>query len=200
MQKEAVDRSSPRPGGRSARVQKAVHRAVRELQADGGEGELTVPAVAARAGVTPSTIYRRWGTLSQLLSDVALEKLRPETAPVDTGSLKGDLTLWLEQYVEEMASAPGRAMIRDILRETLPGNASQCSAFTYGQIEQIHARALDRGELPPPAELLLERVIAPVMYRILFTPAPPTAEEAHRLLDEVLTYPLGQSNTDGHGQ
>jgi len=52
MQKEAVDRSSPRPGGRSARVQKAVHRAVRELQADGGEGELTVPAVAARAGVT----------------------------------------------------------------------------------------------------------------------------------------------------
>jgi hypothetical protein len=33
----------------------------------------------------------------------------------------------------------------------------------------------------------LERVIAPVMYRILFAPAPPTAEEAHRLLDEVLT-------------
>jgi hypothetical protein len=91
-------------------------------------------------------------------------------------------------------------MIRDILRETLPGNASQCSAFTYGQIETIHARALDRGELAPPAKLLLERVIAPVMYRILFTPAPPTAEEAHRLLDEVLTYPLGQSNTDGHGQ
>src|ERR1700758_2252983 len=77
MQKETVDRSSPRPGGRSARVQKAVHRAVRELQADGGKGELTVPAVAARAGVTPSTIYRRWGTLSRLLSDVALERLRP---------------------------------------------------------------------------------------------------------------------------
>src|ERR1700716_2212401 len=116
MQKEAVHRSSPRPGGRSARVQKAVHRAVRELQADGGEGELTVPAVAARAGVTPSTIYRRWGTLSQLLSDVALEKLRPETAPVDTGSLKGDLTLWLESDCEEMASRPGRGRSRGPLR------------------------------------------------------------------------------------
>src|ERR1700731_5243443 len=103
MQKEAVDRASPRPGGRSAGVQKAGHRAVRELHADGGEGELTVPAVAARAGVTPSTIYRRWGTLSQLLSDVALEKLRPETAPVDTGSLKGDLTLWLDPDVEGQA-------------------------------------------------------------------------------------------------
>src|SRR6201981_1442277 len=97
MQKEAVDRSSPRPGGGSAAGQKGVAGPVRELQADGGEGELTVPAVAARAGVTPSTIYRRWGTLSQLLSDVALEKLRPETAPGDTGSPQGDLTLWLVQ-------------------------------------------------------------------------------------------------------
>src|ERR1700760_1109633 len=134
MQKEAVDRSSSRPGGGGGGGEDGVHRAGCELQADGGEGELTVPAVAARAGVTPSTIYRRWGTLSQLLSDVALEQLRPERAPVDTGSLKGDLTLWLEQYVEEMASAPGRGMIRDILRETLPGNASQCSAFTHGQL------------------------------------------------------------------
>src|ERR1700741_373879 len=71
------------------------------------------PAVAARAGVTPSTIYRRWGTLSQLLSDVALEKLRPETAPVDTGSLKGDLTLWLEHDFEGRGSCPGGARIRD---------------------------------------------------------------------------------------
>nr|WP_242448965.1 helix-turn-helix domain-containing protein [Burkholderia metallica] len=27
---------------------------------------LTVPAIAARAGVTPSTIYRRWGKPRQL--------------------------------------------------------------------------------------------------------------------------------------
>jgi AcrR family transcriptional regulator len=186
MKKATADRTGPRPGGRSARVQAAVHRAVLELQADAGEAELTVPAIAVQAGVTPSTIYRRWGTLSQLLSDVALENLRPEKAPEDTGSLESDLTLWLEQYLEEMASAPGRAMIRDVLRETLPGNASQCSAFTYAQIEHIHARALERGETPPPAEVLLERVIAPLMYRILFTPTPPTAEEARRLLDEVL--------------
>lgn len=184
MQKVRV--SGLRPGGRSARVQTAVHRAVRQLQDDVNGGELTVPVVAARAGVKPSTIYRRWGTLSQLLSDVALEKLRPEGAPEDTGSLRGDLTLWLEQYVEEMASAPGRAMVRDLLRETLPGNATECSAFTYAQIERIHARALERGESPPPAALLLERVIAPIMYRILFASAPPTTEEARRLLDEVL--------------
>ncbi|MEC8919050.1 MAG: helix-turn-helix domain-containing protein, partial [Pseudomonadota bacterium] len=60
--KEAV-----RPGGRSARVQEAVHQAVRELQAVTPRDELTVPRIAERAGVTPSTIYRRWGNLSELV-------------------------------------------------------------------------------------------------------------------------------------
>lgn len=40
---------------------------------DGREG-LTVPAIAERAGVTPSTIYRRWGNLRELLSDVAVQR------------------------------------------------------------------------------------------------------------------------------
>ena len=48
-----------RPDGRSARVQAAVHQAASELLALHGRESLTVPAVAARARVTPSTIYRR---------------------------------------------------------------------------------------------------------------------------------------------
>ena len=99
----------------SARVQAAVHQAVRELQREQGRDGLTVPAAAARAGVTPSTIYRRWGDLSQLLADVAVEQLQPEQAPPDTGSFYGDLLAWLEQYFDEMSSVPGRAMLRDVL-------------------------------------------------------------------------------------
>src|SRR5450830_2127123 len=36
----------PRPGGRSARVQAAVHQAARELIAEAGRDALTVPAIA----------------------------------------------------------------------------------------------------------------------------------------------------------
>lgn len=32
--------------------------------------QLTIPAVAERAGVNPTTIYRRWGTLQALLAEV----------------------------------------------------------------------------------------------------------------------------------
>ncbi|PRD43030.1 TetR family transcriptional regulator [Phyllobacterium phragmitis] len=183
---EARQRGGARPGGRSARVQVAVHRAVRELQAKGEPGELTVPTVAAQAGVTPSTIYRRWGSLAQLLSDVAAEKLRPDSEPEDTGSLRGDLRTWLEQYVEEMSSQPGRAMVRDVLGGNQPENAALCSTYLRQQFESIQARALARGETPPSTDVLLDRIVAPMIYRILFTSSVPEVEYFWRLLDDVL--------------
>ena len=76
----SVPQAIPRPGGRSARVQAAVHQATIELMALHGRAVLTVPLIAARAGVTPSTIYRRWGDLADLLADVAVERMRPGTA------------------------------------------------------------------------------------------------------------------------
>src|SRR5580692_11267881 len=103
-----------RVGGRSARIQNAVHQAVKKLGASTGRDDLTVQQIAAEAGVTPSTIYRRWGDLPSLLADVAVERLRPISDPEDTGAVMSDLRVFIEQFVEEMSSAVGRALIRDV--------------------------------------------------------------------------------------
>ncbi len=103
-----------RVGGRSARIQSAVHDAVRRLGTEAHRDELTVPQIAAVAGVTPSTIYRRWGDLSALFADVAVERLRPIADPEDTGAMISDLRLFIEQYMEEMSSPVGRALLRDV--------------------------------------------------------------------------------------
>ena len=59
----AKDLPQSRPGGRSARVQATVHQAVQLLLARMPREALTFPLIAAEAGVTPSTLYRRWGDL-----------------------------------------------------------------------------------------------------------------------------------------
>ncbi|MEU6446920.1 TetR/AcrR family transcriptional regulator [Streptomyces sp. NPDC046979] len=182
-----MSRPMVRPGGRSARVQASVHAAVRELASEVGRDALTVPMVAQRAGVTPSTIYRRWGDLQELLSDVAVERLRPETAPEDVGDLSADLTAWAEQFLDEMASPSGRAYIRDaLLGDPDGGNAGQCSAYAAEQIDVILTRATARGERTPDTETVVDHVVAPLMYRILFRPAGLDAAHARRLVATVL--------------
>ncbi|MFG2298361.1 TetR/AcrR family transcriptional regulator [Streptomyces sp. NPDC048603] len=171
-----------RPGGRSARVQASVHTAVRELTAEIGRDSVTVPLIAQRAGVTPSTIYRRWGDLQELLSDVAVERLRPETEPEDRGALPADLAAWADQFLDEMSSPTGRAYIRDALLGDPDGsNAGRCSAYAAGQIAVILARATERGEEVPDVETVMDQVVAPLMYRVLFRPQGLDTAYARRL-------------------
>ncbi len=166
-----------RPGGRSARVQESIHKAVRELLEEQDRTTVTVPQIAARAGVTPSTIYRRWGELSALLADVALARLQPETESAKTGSLCGDVKAWAEQYLDEMSSEPGRNMLRDVQASLKP---SYCATIIGGQLQMI----LDRypNEPKPSVDRLINMVAAPIVFRILFSEAPLEVEELQRLI------------------
>ncbi|MDB5775204.1 MAG: TetR family transcriptional regulator [Herbaspirillum sp.] len=168
-------REGLRPGGRSARVQESVHQAVNALLAEMPRDEITVAQAAARAGVTPSTIYRRWGDLQTLLADVAVKRFHPDTGPADTGSLQNDLEAWAQGYQEEMSSAPGRAMTRDVLagmNADGSGPARQCAAITRSQLQMILNRAIERGESPLDVHDVMDSVVAPLMYRLLFDDVP----------------------------
>lgn len=156
-------------GGRSARIQAEVHKAVKALWAEEGRADLTVPMIAAKAGVTPSTIYRRWGDLSELLADVAVERLRPIADPDDTGATATDLAAFVEQFAEEMSSPVGRALMRDVFANPNdPNYACQCSRFTRQHLTTIADRASARGEIRFDIDDTMDLVIAPIMYRILF--------------------------------
>jgi len=170
-----------RPGGRSARVQESIHSAVRALLQEQDRATLTVPQIAARAGVTPSTIYRRWGDLPALLADVAVARMRHDSEPANTGSLRGDLRAWAEQYLDEMSSEPGRNMMRDIQACATPGH---CVGIIGAQLQIIFDRYPD--EPNPGVERWINLVVAPTVFRILFASAPLEVEELHRLIDIAL--------------
>ena len=177
-----------RIGGRSARIQNAVHQAVKKLGAKTSRDDLTVQQIAAEAGVTPSTIYRRWGDLPSLLADVAVERLRPISDPEDTGAVASDLRLFVEQFMEEMSSDVGRALIRDVFAagET---PADQCAHFTHGHLTTIAERAKARGETAFDVNEVVDHVVAPIIYHILFGTKQPSLDYCHSLLSRLKSLP-----------
>jgi AcrR family transcriptional regulator len=174
-----------RVGGRSARIQSAVHEAVRRLGAETNRDELTVPQIAAEAGVTPSTIYRRWGDLAALLADVAVQRLRPIADPEDTGAMASDLRVFIEQFMEEMSSPVGRALIRDVFSASGETYPVRCAGFTCEHLATIVARAKARGETPFDIDEVVDHVVAPIIYHILFGDRELTLDYCHSLLDRL---------------
>jgi AcrR family transcriptional regulator len=181
-----------RVGGRSARIQGAVHDAVRRLGTEAHRDELTVPQIAVAAGVTPSTIYRRWGDLPALFADVAVERLRPIADPEDTGAMISDLRVFIEQYMEEMSSPVGRALIRDVFSTSGETYPVQCGCFTREHLTTIASRAKARGETPFDIDEVIDHVVAPIIYHILFGNRELTLDYCHSLLDRVQSLPRKQ--------
>lgn len=176
-----------RQGGRSARIQGAVHAAVEELARELGRDGLTVPLIADRAGVPPSTVYRRWGDLADLMADVAVQRLRPVSDPDDTGSMVGDLEAFVLQYAEEMSSKVGRSMLLDVLAASGgdPVTAERCCAYTTTHLDTIRKRALSRSETPFETADAIDIVIAPIVYHILFGDREPDPAYCRTLLSRL---------------
>jgi AcrR family transcriptional regulator len=184
-----------RIGGRSARIQDAVHEAVKKLGASTCRDDLTVQQIAAEAGVTPSTIYRRWGDLPALLADVAVARLRPIADPEDTGAMASDLRLFIEQFMEEMSSEVGRALIRDVFAAGQTP-ADQCAHFTHGHLTTIAERAKARGETAFDVNEVVDHVVAPIIYHILFGTRQPSLDYCHSLLSRLKSLPPQSGGID----
>ncbi|MFE3193744.1 TetR/AcrR family transcriptional regulator [Nocardia sp. NPDC059240] len=180
-----------RPGGRSARVGAVVHQAVTDLISERGYGNFTVGEVAARAGVADSSIYRRWGSLEKLLSDVALARLNARSPMPDTGSLDGDLRTYAANVAREITGPDGLAVVR--LAVALSGSGrdgvqagEDLLTERTRQLQSMLDRARDRGEHPPDALAVLDHIMAPMYIRVLFGLVPLTPDYIDGLVDRLL--------------
>ncbi|MEV8018001.1 TetR/AcrR family transcriptional regulator [Streptomyces sp. NPDC086554] len=180
-----------RPGGRSARVAADVHRAVTDLINERGYGNFTVGEVAARAGVADSSIYRRWGNLETLLTDVALTRLNAQSPMPDTGSLVGDLRTYAANVAREITGPDGLLLVR--LAVALSSNGQQglqarddLRDERTRQLQSMLDRARERGEHAPDAFDVLDHILAPMYIRVLFGMGPLTPDYVDGLVDRLL--------------
>jgi AcrR family transcriptional regulator len=111
----AVDTTSVRGRPRDPRRGQAILDAAIALIGEVGYDRMTVEALAARAGVSKPTIYRRWpGGKGEIVVE-AIRALRAEAGPdPDTGSLRGDLLALLERVAASFDAKVAGGMINHI--------------------------------------------------------------------------------------
>lgn len=142
----------PRPGGRSARVRRAVLGAVVELLDEGGVQAVTIAEVAKHSGVNASSIYRRWQGGDALILDAAQDLSLDAIEVADTGSLEGDLCATVTSVAAFLRTDLGAAMARaliDVPPEVLERLVDWPQFWTTRllRFEPVFARAVARGEL-----------------------------------------------------
>jgi len=115
-----MDSDAKKSAGRpkSEQSHQAMLQAALALLADVGFEAISMDAVAARARVGKTTIYRRYASKAELVAD-AIESMRTEIAIPDTGSFVGDLEALIQQAAEMTLSPLGRQAVAMIISSAL---------------------------------------------------------------------------------
>jgi AcrR family transcriptional regulator len=176
-----------RPEGRASRVTGAIYASVGELVAEGAT-KISFPVIAERAGVNPTTLYRRWDDVNALLEEVAVAALTRDGESIpDTGSLEGDLTEWAEIIASDI-SRPGRARYLRAMVSARIEIVASCPVMQTRQEQaaEMVRRARERGEPTPTVAQILDHVIAPLYHHVAFA-LEVDHEFARRMVRDVLT-------------
>jgi AcrR family transcriptional regulator len=180
--------------GRSARSEKAILDATRELLAAGGVRELTVERVAARSGVAKTTIYRRWRGKHELALAVLMDMVENVVATPDLGDTRKELISFVNAAVEILGSTVMGRVMQGLVSDlaTDPGLArafrERVVARRVAEVRRLLERGIDRGDIRADADIELahELLFGPVYYRLLLSGAPLDKRLAERIVDAVL--------------
>ncbi len=161
--------------------------------AERGYDDLTIDAVAGRAGTSRAVLYRRWPNKQELvLAALAHEATKDAVVVSDTGSLRGDVIALLQQANKIRVGTVTLLLTRlgGFYRQT-GASLDDLRAFVQGGrdalMDEIIQRAIDRGEIQ--AEQVTERIAhLPVdlfRHELLMTLQPLTDEAIEEIVDTI---------------
>ena len=154
--------------------------------------DLTVEAIAQHAGVGKATIYKWWPSKAHVALTAFLARMEQAVETPDTGSAKGDFLYQLTTLIDFYGGPLGH-VFRQFIAEA---QADPAFAATYRErfleprraaVRAIWRRGVERGEIDPrwDAELVLDLIYAPLVYRVLAGHARFTPADAERLVEAV---------------
>lgn len=186
----ATTRRLGRP--RSAGVDEALLDATLQLAGEVGINGMSMDDLAQRAGVSKATIYRRWPSKEALVLDALASAIRPFDL-VDTGSVRGDLEVYLAELGRRMQTGRSSDVLPDLISASARDVALRESLDEWVRHRRqpltiILGRAVQRGELATSTDLdtIIDALIGAFMYRRLLSHAALDDAFVTRLLLTVL--------------
>jgi AcrR family transcriptional regulator len=175
-------------------ITEAIRGAVLAELATVGYGRLSIEAVARRAGVGKTAVYRRWNSkLDMVLEVVSSIAVRRLPLP-DTGSLRGDLELLLHVAARALRHPMALQIIPDLLAEAArnPQIAETLQQtlddyqLAVGRI--LIGRAIERGELSADTDprAAVDLIVGPVYWRLAIARAPLDPAEVPRMATAIV--------------
>jgi AcrR family transcriptional regulator len=177
---------------RSEEADRAIIQAALDILASDGYHGLTMEAVAARAGVAKTTVYRRFGSQLDLITELANQVVSPVRRP-STGSLRGDLVAVLREIIGVLEQPLVRRALPRLLAEareqeelavTLRRFWNRRRRLTLELLEQ----AVADGRLSPgrDLEVAADALYGPIYYRYLVTGASLGGDLPDKIVAQVL--------------
>jgi AcrR family transcriptional regulator len=173
----ASDDKTPGAGRpRDPRIDVAILGATADLLAEIGYANLTMAAVAERAGTTKTALYRRWSSKAELVHEAAFP-VAPTALTTPEGDIVGD--------VRAMVAAARDVFTSPVVRAALPGliadmavdtelNARVMARFVglFGVVRERLVHAVARGEVHADVdpERLIEIIGGATLLRLLLDP------------------------------
>lgn len=192
MKKDARPRRG-RPRSASADLQ--VHDAVVSILETVGYVGLRIDDVAERAGVSKTTIYRRWPTKSALVVDV-LATLKAAQVPMPTnGDFEADLrSLVYDLYASLAGTSLGRALPGLIVEKSadpeLAAAVEELWTSRQAEVAKVIRRGIATGQARADLDVrvTLELLAASAYYRLLITGASLDRRSARRHADALVAF------------
>jgi AcrR family transcriptional regulator len=188
---DAPERPRGRP--RSPIADNAIREAAVELFAERGFEGVSVEDVAARAGVSRATIYRRYPSKVDLIVEAGGCLASDDLAFPDTGDLGDDLRGLARSLIRAFKDSPvGRVMAVMVFERRrypeLDAGYRKFMSERKARTRRLLQRAVERGELPSDTDVgvMSSMLVGPIFHRLLITEEPMSEAFVDKLVEALL--------------
>jgi AcrR family transcriptional regulator len=164
---------------RDPRIDSAILSATAELLVRGGYSNLSLAAVAGRAGTTKSALYRRWSSKAELVHEAAFPAA-PTALQAPAGDIAADLRTMIEATRDVFTTPVVRAALPGLVADMTADpalNARVMARFTdlFAAVRARLGEAVERGEAHADVDpdRLIEMIGGATMLRMLLRPDEP---------------------------